>query len=164
MDGFLPKALSMLEEIQRTAAHITALRDAQMREAGLDQERWAVLLAISRSDYCLSISDLARVLNRSRQAAQRMTRQLARTGWIEHLPNVDDRRLLQLFLTPQGKSMIAQIRHRFDASVLAFSAHVNARTLRSTEELLRGLRARMTEFHPGLCKRSAAKRARGPPD
>ena len=104
------EVLSLVEEILHTATQLKILRNAQMRDAGLDRQRWAVLLAIARSDYCLSISDLARTLRQSRQATQRMTLALAREGWIEHRPNNDDRRLLQLFLTSRGKKC-----HRYDA-------------------------------------------------
>ena len=148
MERWLVNALSLMEAIQSTAAQISALRNEQMRDAGLDRQRWAVLLAISRSPYCLSISDLARVLKQSRQATHRAVLELARSGWLELLPNHDDRRILQLALTANGKSVIAQIRHRFSTSVLAFSAHLESREMNSTTSLLHRLRTRMAELNP----------------
>jgi DNA-binding MarR family transcriptional regulator len=111
-----------------------------------------VLLAISRSDYCLSISDLARALKQSRQATQRMALDLAQAGWIEHRPNVDDRRLLQLFLTPQGKTAVHLIRRHFDSSALTCTSHVDSRSVRTSIDLLRSLRTSMAALHPVLKK------------
>src|SRR5215208_4727340 len=136
MERWLRKAVSLMEDIHRTAAHITALRNEQMREIGLDRRRWAVLLAISSSNYSLSISDLARALKKSRQATHRMAVALARAGWVEFLLNGDDHRIRQLALTSRGKSIIAQIRHSFATSVIVFSAHLDARALHATSQLL----------------------------
>ena len=152
------EVFSLVEEILHTATQLNVLRNAQMRDAGLDRRRWAVLLAISRSDYCLSISDLARVLRQTRQATQRMTLGLARDGWIEHRPNHDDRRLLQLFLTTRGKSAIERMRYEFNSSALVFTAHINSRATRSAIELLRSIRTRMTEFHPVVRKAVPTRR------
>lgn len=152
------EVFSLVEEILHTATQLNVLRNAQMRNAGLDRQRWAVLLAIARSDYCLSISDLARVLRQSRQATQRMTLALARDGWIEHRPNNDDRRLLQLFLTSHGKSAIERMRYEFNSSALVFTAHIDSRATRSAIELLRSMRTRMTEFHPVVRKVVPARR------
>lgn len=148
MDRWLQKALLLVEEIQRTATQIAAVRNALVRDFGLDRHRWAVLLAVARSDYCLSISDLARVLKQSRQATHRMAVTLACNGWIELLPNQDDRRILQLQLTPAGKSVIEQIRRRFTNSVMEFSTHLDGRAIHAATEVLSSLRARIRRSAP----------------
>jgi DNA-binding MarR family transcriptional regulator len=146
MDRWLQKALFLVEEILSSAAQITRIRNALMRDFGLDRQRWSILLAVSRSDYCLSISDLARVLKQSRQATHRMAVELARAGWLELLPNPDDRRIIQLELTRAGKSVIGQIRHRFTHSVLQPSAHLEGRDIQTATEVLSSLRTRMGAF------------------
>jgi hypothetical protein len=52
MDRWLQKALLLVEEIRWTAAQIAVVRNNLVSDLGLDRQRWTVLLAISRSDYC----------------------------------------------------------------------------------------------------------------
>jgi len=145
MERWLHKACALIDEIQWTAMQMAGLRNALVHDLGLDRYRWAVLLAISRSDYCLSISDLARALKQSRQGMHRMVVGMARAGGITLLPNSDDRRILQLELSPAGKRAIGQICQCFEAAVLEISAHLDGRTIHRTTEVLNSLRARIDE-------------------
>ena len=56
-----------------------------------------------------------------------------------------DRRILQLALSPAGKSAIGQIRQCFEAAVLEISAHLDGRSIHRTTEVLNSLRARIDE-------------------
>lgn len=67
------------------------------------------LRAVERSRYCLAIADVARVLGVSRQAAHRVAYRAAALTRLELLPNPDDARILQLFLTPTGRSYLGRI-------------------------------------------------------
>jgi DNA-binding MarR family transcriptional regulator len=146
MDRWLSQALELMDEIQWTARALAELRHSLVRDFGLDRRRWAVLLAISRSHYTLSISDLARALKQTRQSTHRMAVAMARSGWLELLPNRDDRRLLQIALTRGGKSVVAQIRQRYRMSVLTFCATLDTREMRATAELLKLVRQEMAEL------------------
>jgi DNA-binding MarR family transcriptional regulator len=148
MDRWLVKALSVTGEIQRTAAELRALRESQIRQHNLNREWWAALLAVHDSSYCLSISDFARVMKLPRQSAHRKAVALARGGWVELRPNPDDRRLLQLVLTPNGRRAVATIRHQFSTAILMCAADVDGRTFESTEKLLRTLRFRIVKLNP----------------
>jgi DNA-binding MarR family transcriptional regulator len=69
-----------------------------------------LLRAVERSRYCLAIADVARVLGVSRQAAHRVAYRAAALGHLELLPNPDDARILQLFLTPLGRTYLGAFR------------------------------------------------------
>ena len=66
MEGYVSKALALMEEVRRLNRQANALYEHHLRDAGLDRQRWLILAALASSSYCLSISDLARVLKCSR--------------------------------------------------------------------------------------------------
>ena len=62
------------------------------------------------SSYCLAIADVARALGVKRQTAHELVHATAAAGYVELLPNRDDRRILQVFLTAQGRAELARVR------------------------------------------------------
>jgi DNA-binding MarR family transcriptional regulator len=100
----------LIFEITETAARIAAARspngDAVVRT---DAVR-GLLSTIARSHYCCSLSDVGRLMKVSRQHAQRLARAAERAGVVELARNHDDRRIVQLLLTPRGRSEIDRAR------------------------------------------------------
>jgi DNA-binding MarR family transcriptional regulator len=150
MEGYVPKALALMEEVRRLNRQVSAVYEHHLRDAGLDRQRWVLLISLDISPYCLSISDLARVLKRSRQGVHRMVTRLARKGYVEMRPNPDDRRLLQLFLTPRGKSLISDARRQFSNVLRACLLDADGRELLATERVLRKIRMRLAEHEQRL--------------
>lgn len=67
-------------------------------------------MAIERSPYCLAIADLGRLLRIRRKSANDLAHMAARAGFVELAPNPDDRRILQVLLTPRGRAEPAAAR------------------------------------------------------
>jgi DNA-binding MarR family transcriptional regulator len=140
------RALWLFSEIRSTASCLRAAQYAIVREFGLNEKRWLLLVTIKKSNCFLSISDLARAMRISRQAAHRLSLRLAAAGFVELLPNRDDRRILQIDLTARGKSVIAQIRDQFAESAISFAATQDERTMNATAEVLSGIRVGLARF------------------
>jgi DNA-binding MarR family transcriptional regulator len=68
-----------------------------------------LLRVVARSSYCLAIADVARALRITRQAAHKLVYRAVGTGRLELLPNPDDRRILQVLLTPRGRAELASL-------------------------------------------------------
>jgi hypothetical protein len=85
----------LIDEITRAAERIAAARtwggDPVFRTTG----PWRVLTTVARSQYCLSISDLARALGVRKQTAHVLAHEAERAEYVELVPNHQDRRLLQ---------------------------------------------------------------------
>lgn len=154
MEGYVPKALALVAEVRRLNRQANTVHAHHVRDAGLDRRGWELLTAVDDSAYCLSISDLARVLRQSRQRVHRLAARLARKGYLEMRPNHDDRRLLQLFLTSSGKSLIAHARRQFSDVLRACILDADTRELLAAERVLRKLRLRFEEHEQHLKTRS----------
>jgi DNA-binding MarR family transcriptional regulator len=72
--------------------------------------KWRLLEALERSRYCLAIADVARALGVKRQTAHELVHATVATGHVELLPNPDDRRILQVFLTARGRGELSRVR------------------------------------------------------
>jgi DNA-binding MarR family transcriptional regulator len=58
----------------------------------------------------LAIADLGRALRVRKQTARELAHAAVRAGVIELAPNPDDKRILQLLLTPRGRAELAAAR------------------------------------------------------
>src|SRR5437016_13935996 len=104
----------LAQEIHSATACLSASRAAICKQVGLNVAQWRALAAIDRSTFVLSISDLARLLRRSRQSMHPLACGLERAGWVRFLPNPDDRRLLQMQITARGKSIVSAAEGSFN--------------------------------------------------
>jgi DNA-binding MarR family transcriptional regulator len=98
----------LIAEIVVTAERIAEARDGRGRRVARVERLSRALVAVERSRYCLAIADLARVLGIRKQSAHELAHAAARVGYLALEPNPDDRRLLQLFLTPRGRAALAR--------------------------------------------------------
>ena len=118
-------------EIHNAAACLNASRAAICQKTGLTAERWRALAVINRCGFTLSISHLARQLRHTRQSVRSLALTLEKAGWIRLLPNRDDRRLLQMELTPSGKSVLSAAESSFNAWLLTMAFDLDDRELRA---------------------------------
>jgi DNA-binding MarR family transcriptional regulator len=109
-DRWREAANDLLYEITTTSDRIVAARTASGERVQRTDALWRLLETLERSRYCLAIADVARALGVTRQTAQPLCRAAAGAGFVELLPNPDDRRILQLFLTPQARAELARVR------------------------------------------------------
>jgi DNA-binding MarR family transcriptional regulator len=100
-------ATELIDEIVATAERIAAARAASGERVFPDDAESRLLRAVAGSSYCLAIADVARALRITRQAAHKLVYGAVATGRVELLPNPDDRRILQVFLTPRGRAQLA---------------------------------------------------------
>jgi DNA-binding MarR family transcriptional regulator len=133
----------LTNEIQNAATCLSAGRAAICEKTGLTAEHWRALAVIDRSSYVLSISDLARQLRRSRQSAHPLALGLERAGWIRFLPNRDDRRLIQMEITPGGKSMLNLAEGHFNMWLLLMASDLCDREVQFLADTLRDVRERL---------------------
>lgn len=134
----------LIQEIHNTNACLRACRGAICKQVGLSVEQWRALAAIDRSTFVLSISDLGRQLRHARQSAHSLARGLERAGWISFLPNRDDRRLLQMQITPRGKSILSTAEASFNAWLLTMAYDLSNHELRALVDTIRAVRERVT--------------------
>jgi len=132
----------LAQEIHNAAACLNASQTEICRKTGLSAERWKALAVIARTSFTLSISQLARQLRRSRQSVHTLALSLEKAGWIRFLPNRDDRRLLQMEITPRGRILLTAAEERFNAWLLTMAYDLDDRELRALVGTLRSVRAR----------------------
>jgi DNA-binding MarR family transcriptional regulator len=133
----------LIEEIVETAEQIAAARHADGEQVNRTDPRWRLLRAIQRSTYCPSISDLARQLRIPKQRAHELITVAARCGEVEAVPNADDRRILQVFLTDQGRSTLSAARLRRSVWTATVLNGLGRHELRATVHILRVIRHRL---------------------
>jgi DNA-binding MarR family transcriptional regulator len=100
---------ALIDEITCAAQRIGEARTPDGKLVFPADAEARLLRAVERSRYCLAIADVARVLGVSRQAAHRVAYRAAALSHLELLPNPDDARILQLFLTPLGRSYLGSV-------------------------------------------------------
>jgi DNA-binding MarR family transcriptional regulator len=101
------KMIQYLTEAIRGAGEALSATEALIcKDVGLSFEEWRALTVIGRTTRTLSVSQLARSLNHSRQSTHRLVVEMASAGLIHLLRNSDDRRLLQMEITAAGKSLL----------------------------------------------------------
>ena len=80
-------------------------------EEGLTMTQWSALVSIwfGRANTC---ADLARDLAHDRGATTRLVDTLEQQGWLTRSRDKDDRRVVNLVLTPEGSAVAARCRDR----------------------------------------------------
>ena len=97
------EATAFLHEIVRVADCLREARAFDGEPALHFGARWQLLRAIERCGGAPTFADLARLLKMSRQAAREQALKTAEAGFVELFVAPDDRRLLQVALTPAGR-------------------------------------------------------------
>jgi len=146
------EATAFLHEIVNVA---DALREARAYdgEPALRLDRQADLLrAIERCGGAPTFSDLGRLLRVSRQAARKLALAAARRGVVELFTAPDDRRALQVALSPRGRRVLEAQRMPEFPWIFTLLGGLEPDAMRSTSRVLRVIRLRL--------ERDAAERRR----
>jgi MarR family transcriptional regulator for hemolysin len=96
----------LLREVTRG---LRAAVDARLEPMGLSQAQWRPLLALHKADGPLTQTELARVLEIEAPSVVRLLDRLSEKHYIERRSAPGDRRIRQVFLTPQAHALIQQI-------------------------------------------------------
>jgi DNA-binding MarR family transcriptional regulator len=145
-------AADLVDEIVATGERLAAARSSSGRRLLRTNPAWRLLCAVERSSYCLSIADAARLTSMSRQAAQKPARAAAAAGWIELQPNVGDRRVLQLALTPLGRSVLGAARAAQREWLIGLLSGIATRELGAAAGLLSGIRHQLLHDERALAQ------------
>jgi len=135
--------LEFIDGIAATAALLLQARDGAGDPIYPSDGRYGLLAALERIGGWPSISELARVLRVSKQAAREQVVAAARAGLLELLPDSHDRRAIQIGLTPGGKRMLAAVRGWQLNLVTTLLLGLQAREMRLAAHVLRVIRERL---------------------
>jgi DNA-binding MarR family transcriptional regulator len=146
-------AIELIGEIALAAERIGEARSITGERIYPTDARSRFLRAIERSPYCLAIADAARALGVSRQAAHRTAYDAAALGEVDLLPNPDDQRILQIVLTPAGRSKLHAGRAIESAWLAALLNGLGDREMDATTRVVRGIRQRLERAARELARR-----------
>lgn len=96
---------SLTTEISRLIARNFNLR---MREHGLTQTQWHALVVLSKGEG-MKQAELAELLQVQPISLARLVDRMEVAGWIERRPDPNDRRAIQLYLTPKAEPMLDEM-------------------------------------------------------
>ena len=108
--------------------------------------RWRLLRAIERCGGAPTFADLGRLLEISRQAAREQALKTAEAGLVELFATPDDRRVLQVMLTPAGRRALERQRMPDFAWVFTLLNGLEPSAMRETNHVLRVLRLRLERY------------------
>jgi DNA-binding MarR family transcriptional regulator len=100
----------LIQEILSAAERISLARLSTGEPIYRTDCMWKMLKAVQSSRYCCAIADVARLLHVSRQRAHQVAYEAERRGNVSLMKNPDDRRIVQIFLTPAARSDLAAAR------------------------------------------------------
>jgi len=118
-----------------------------------------VLVTVAESPYCLAIADVARAVGVRRQAAHRLVYEAVRAGVIELVPHPQDRRLLQVAVTPEGRRELAAARIAEHVWLTTLLSGLGDHELKATIHVVKVIRQRLERDARDL-ERQKRERAR----
>lgn len=156
-DGWLIEAVVLIHEITAVADRIAAARDFDGTHVAAADTQSRMLRALGRSSRRLSMSDVARRLCISRQAARNVIIAASNSGLLDLDTNPHDRRVIQVELTARARAelRVAQVREKSWA--LELLNGLDVRTMRGTSHILRVIRQRLVRNERTRARRPARK-------
>jgi DNA-binding MarR family transcriptional regulator len=133
----------LLYEITTAAERIVAARTSSGERVQRTDALWRLLETVERSRYCLAIADVARALGVTRQTAHPLCRAAAGAGYVELLPNPDDRRILQVLLTPHARAELKRVRSAEGIRLHVLLSGLGDHDLAQVTRVLRVIRQRL---------------------
>jgi DNA-binding MarR family transcriptional regulator len=145
---WLSKALrdeqsEFIRGITATATLLQRARDALGEPIYPADARYNLLASLQRIGGWPSISELARALRVSKQAARQQVIGAARVGLLELLPDPRDRRSIQVGLTVSGTLELATVQARQFKLVATLVTGLEGRDMRLVAHVLRVIRERL---------------------
>jgi len=138
----------LTDAVRGAAAALDATHTTIGRELGLTAEQWSALAIIGRTTRSLSVSQLARQLRHSRQSTHILAVRLEQAGWIRFLRNPDDRRLLQMEITPAGRIILNDVDTRRNTWLITMTYDLEDSDLYVLMNTLRALQNRIVRARP----------------
>ena len=103
LDAFLPYRLAV------AASRISkALERRYAAKTGISMPEWRVLAHLSQGDE-VSVREIEARVDMEKSKVSRAASRLDKAGLVKKVTNPDDRRLVSLSLTDEGKAMMAQL-------------------------------------------------------
>ena len=133
----------LIDEITSAARRIAEARDWNGEPLYRTDGIWRVLATVANSPYCLAIADLARALKVRKQTAHEIAHEAARAQVIELAPNPNDKRILQLLLTPRGRAELAAARTAENVWLATLLNGLDDQELKATTVVIRVIRQRL---------------------
>ncbi|HJR71233.1 MAG TPA: MarR family transcriptional regulator [Gammaproteobacteria bacterium] len=146
------EATAFLHEILNVADRLREARGFDGEPAFPFGRQAEVLRAIERCGGAPTFSDLGRLLRVSRQAARVLAVAAERRGVVELFTSPDDRRAIQVALSPRGRRVLEARRMPQFAWVFTLLGGLEPDAMRATSRVLRVIRQRL--------ERDAAERRR----
>ena len=137
------EASAFLYEIVRTAEALKEAKALDGEPALYFGARWRLLRAIERCGGAPTFSHLGRVLRISRQAARELAVNSAAAGVVELFPAPDDRRALQVALTPAGRRELERQRMPQFSWTFTLLNGLEEQAMRETNHVLDVIRRRL---------------------
>lgn len=109
--------------------------DARVRAYGLTQTQWQALAALSRREG-INQAELANLLRVQPISLGRLIDRMEAAGWVERRPAPNDRRAIQLYLTPRAGPVLDRMT---DPASLTLEAALSDFDTDEREQLLRML-------------------------
>ncbi len=133
-------SILVVTPIWRLAAALQAARAAALADFGLDQSRLDVLGALRRagSPYRLSAGELTRRCRVTPGATTQRVQRLERDGFVERVPDEQDRRTVYVALTPGGSAKLDEVFAAVMAADERLLAPLSRRDRAALERILGG--------------------------
>ena len=149
----------LIDEITMAAERIAAARDWNAEPVYRTDGIWRVLATVAKSRYCLAIADVARALRVRTQVAHQLAHEAVRARVIELVPHPQDKRLLEVVVTPQGRAALAAARIAEQVWLSTLLSGLDDHALKATLRVVRVIRLRLERAAREL-ERHKAERAR----
>ncbi|WP_051335392.1 MarR family winged helix-turn-helix transcriptional regulator [Methylocapsa acidiphila] len=139
----------LILEIFRLNGRLIEAGDQLVRSLGLTSARWQVLGAMDRSAVPLSVASIARNKGLSRQAVQRLVKEMAKDGLVRFAANPHHKRAQLVTMTEAGRAAFAAAMTKQAPWAEDLTRGLSPDDLAQAVALLRALRARLERARDG---------------
>ncbi len=105
----LPSAVECVQSLQRTEILLAGRLNTRFRPYGLTTATFNVLIMLLGSEESLSPCDIGEQLNVTRGTVTGLLDSLERQKLVRRLPHPEDRRMLVIELTPEGRELLRRL-------------------------------------------------------
>jgi DNA-binding MarR family transcriptional regulator len=158
------EATVFLYDIVVTAERLKAARAFDGSTPLRFDRRYTLLRALERCGGCPSFSDLARLLRVTRQAARQLILAAEKDGVVELLPDPQDRRVLQVALTPSGRRVLEGGRTPETGWLFTLLSGLEPAAMHAIGKVLRVIRQRLERYAAEMRAAGAPRRRQRPRD
>ena len=122
--------------------------DTALKPLGVTRSQAWVIAYLSRKDG-MPQSDLANQLDLGKVALGGLVDRLEATGLVERRVDADDRRIKRIFLTPEGRQVVARMRKIAAATNAEILQGVGTKDVKATAQALRLIKANLLRMVNG---------------